>query len=169
MFEIAQSPTGTNAKQCERGSEPSGRGLISTGPARTDFLIYQRKEGGNGKAEKQKCQQYGLDDVDNVPRIPALGKRPVGANSITICVVEQDMTETRQTGIGKQYSPAGRKIRIASLATAQAPDPIDKGHYGGGTIGTPRNEWVKPRWWLRAKAEPPKRLNTRGRGLRRQA
>ncbi len=42
------------------------------------------------------------------------------------------MTETRQTGIGKQYSPAGRKIRIASLATAQAPDPIDKGHYGGG-------------------------------------
>src|ERR1700689_1094779 len=123
MFVVTQSPERDYRQQSERRGHTARRSFVSAA-ARADLLIDQRKQRWHRKAENQHDEKDGLVDVDDVPRIPALGKRPKRAYAIAVGVIEQNVAEACETGIGVEQSPARRKIRVASFAAAQAPDSI---------------------------------------------
>src|SRR6266478_5344425 len=129
MLVVAKSPVCEDGEQCENRGQPSSWHALA---ASADLFVDQRKQCRENQAESENDEQDGLDDEDDVPGDPALGKWPEGAHSVVIGEVEENVAEAGEAGVDEEQSPARRKIGIAGLASAQAPDEIDESNDHGG-------------------------------------
>src|ERR1700689_4691513 len=124
MFVVTQSPERDYRQQSERRGHTARRSFVSAA-ARADLLIDQRKQRWHRKAENQHDEKDGLVDVDDVPRIPALGKRPKRAYAIADREdrrgddwhAEERMRESAMVieGEGRSAEPA-EDIEVGSLS-----------------------------------------------------
>ena len=133
MLVVAKSPDTKDGEESEGGSETAGRSVAVA--ARADFLIDEREERRNDEAEEECDEQSGLEDGDDVPGDPTLGKGPERANAVAVCVVEEDVAEAGETGIGVEQAPTRREIGIASFAAAHAPEQVHESDDRGGDDG----------------------------------
>ena len=93
--------------------------------------INENNDGTISPRSKQ-AEHDGLEDENDVPGIPLLGKRPERAHAVIVGEVEQNVAETGEAGIEKEQSPARRKVGIFYLASAQTPNQIDEAEHHRG-------------------------------------
>src|SRR5208282_1072246 len=116
MLVVAQPPVGEYGDQSQgRGQSSLWRGVFVAG---TDLFVDERKQCGENQAERERDEEDGFDDKDDVPGIPALGERPEGTDSVVVGEVEENVAEASEAGVGKEQSPARGKVGVARLAAA---------------------------------------------------
>src|SRR6266702_261677 len=129
MLVVAKSPVCEDGEQCENRGQSSSRHAFAAG---ADLFVDQRKQCRENQAQRKNDEQDGLDDENDIPGDPALGKWPEGAHSVVVGEVEENVGKAGEAGVGEEQSPARRKIGITCFATAHTPDEIDESNdYGG--------------------------------------
>src|SRR5580700_670277 len=108
MLEVAQAPEQHHAGQREGGCDAA---FWSACP-RADFLVNQLEERRDNQTEEQEPEHDGLEDEDDIPGVPLLGKWPERANAVIVGEVEQNVAEPRQAGVEEKQSPVRREIGI---------------------------------------------------------
>jgi len=93
------------------------------------------------QSEREHDQENGIDDEDDVPRNPALGKRPERPDSIVIGEVEQNVAEAGQARVSVEQSQRGGRLGILVLRPRNRHRIYTKPTTTAATSGTPRNEW----------------------------
>ena len=118
MFVVANDPQKNDGDESESGSGAAARAAL----ARADFSVDQREERRDEQSEQEAGKHNGLEDENNVPGIPLLGKGPERSDAVVIGEVEQDMAKAGEAGKKEEQSPARREIWIFRLAAAKTPN-----------------------------------------------
>src|ERR1700692_458113 len=98
MLMIAHPPARRDAQEREdRGESASRRGLRVLIVCPT-LPFDQRNQYRHSQPQSERHQKNWFHDKNDVPRIPALIKRPERTHSIIVGEVEQNVTEAGETG-----------------------------------------------------------------------
>src|SRR5271169_5437773 len=127
MLIVTKAPQQDHSEKGESGGDPAFRSTAAC----PDFLVNEREKQRNNQSQEQEDEHYRLEDENNVPGVPFLGKWPERTDAVIVGEVEQDVADAGKACVEVKQSPARREIRVFELAPAQTPDQINEADHDG--------------------------------------